>query len=211
MISSLIPKLAKPRGTIWHLVLFCSLIPLLAACAVSPLPAADQALTPTPTQPSATDLPPAELDAETIVQWAQEAEASSSFSEPSWSAQQATGQPDTLRCGDLQTAWASAAPDSVAWLLLQYQEPVHVTGVNIYQTFNPNQVVKVELVDDFGDSLVIYDQPPVPVDQPCPYILSIEIERTDQRYDAVRVTVDQSSLGLGWNEIDAVELVGVDE
>lgn len=195
--------------TIWRLGLFCSLVPLLSACAVSPLPASDEALTPTPTQPSETDLPPAEPDAETIVQWAQEAEASSSFSEPAWSAQQATGQPDTFRCGDLQTAWASAAPDSVAWLLLQYQEAVHVTGVNIHQTFNPNQVVKVELVDDFGDSLVIYDQPPVPVDQPCPYVLSIEIDRTEQRYGAVRITVDQSSLGLGWNEIDAVELVGV--
>ena len=201
-------------GTPWRLILFCSLVPLLSACAVSLPPTNDEILTPTITQPSATDLPPAEPDAGTISQWAQEAEASSSFSaddEREWSPRQATGQPDTRRCGDLQTAWASAAPDSVEWLLLRYEEAVHVTGVNIYQTFNPNQVVKVELVDDFGDSLVIYDQPPVPVDQPCPYVLSIEIERTEQRYDAVRITVDQSSLGLGWNEIDAVELVGVDE
>ncbi len=209
--------MSEPRKfawAIWRLGLFCSLVPLLSACAVSLPQTADETPTPTATQPPAADLPPAEPDADTISQWAQEAEASSSFSdddEREWSPRQATGQPDTRRCGDLQTAWASAGPDSVEWLLLRYEEAVYVTGVNIHQTFNPNQVVKVELVDDFGDSLVIYDQPPVPVDQPCPYILSIEIERTKQRYDTVRVTVDQSSLGLGWNEIDAVELVGVAE
>jgi hypothetical protein len=183
MMRTLISESSKIVGIGWRLVLLCSLVPLLSACVVSLPPFGDETPTPTPTQPPAADLPPAEPDAGTITQWAQEAEASSSFSdddEREWSPRQATGQPDTRRCGDLQTAWASAGPDSVEWLLLRYEEAVYVTGVNIHQTFNPNQVVKVELVDDFGDSLVIYDQPPVPVDQPCPYVLSIEIEQTEQ-------------------------------
>ena len=49
---------------------------------------------------------------------------------------------------------------------------------------------------------------PFQVDQPCPYTLSIPIEKTEGRFNKVRITVDQSVLGLGWNQIDAVELVG---
>jgi len=144
-------------------------------------------------------------------QWASEAEASSSYADPEWGAQQALGMPNTDHCGDFQTAWASAGSDDVDWLKLKYLKDVHVTTVNIMQSFNPNQVVKVELSNARGDVLIVYEQPPKAVDQPCPYTLSIFVERTAARYDTVRITVDQSYLGLGWNEIDAVELIGVSE
>jgi hypothetical protein len=141
-------------------------------------------------------------------QWGEEAEASSEFSTPEWAAMQVTGTPNTRRCGDYQTAWASASSDEVAWIEVSYPVAVYVTAVNIVQSFNPNQVVEVALVGPYGHSTVIYQQPPVVVDQPCPYTHSIPIEKTTGRYDIVRITVDQSVLGLGWNEIDAVELVG---
>lgn len=198
--------------TNWRFILICSLLPLMAACTVS-RPNQPAGATPGPTQTPAseTDLPPQAPDDDLVSQWAQEAEAGSSFSDPEWSAQQATGRPDTFRCGDLQTAWASAAPDSVDWLELQYETAVYVTAVNVHQSFNPNQVAQVQLIAPDGEALTIYERPPVPVDQPCPFTLSVEIEKTERRYAAVRLSVDQSSLGLGWNEIDAVELVGVDE
>ena len=40
-------------------------------------------------------------------------------------------------------------------------------------------------------------------------MLSIDLGETDFLVHGVRITVDQSVLGLGWNEIDAVELVGI--
>ncbi len=144
----------------------------------------------------------------TVRQWAFSAEASTSYADPEWAAEQATGEPDTPRCGDIQTAWASSGSDSVDWLELQFDVPVFVTGVNIVQTFNSNQVTSVELIGDFGRSITIYEQAPTQVDQPCPYIISIPVEKTRATYSAVRITVDQSVLGLGWNEIDAVQLVG---
>jgi hypothetical protein len=144
-------------------------------------------------------------------QWASEAEASTSYADPEWGAQQVVGLPNTDRCGDFQTAWASAGSDGVDWLEVKYLNEVHVTTVNIMQSFNPNQVVKVELSNARGDVFVIYEQPPKAVDQPCPYTLAILVERTAARYDTVRITIDQSYLGLGWNEIDAVELIGISE
>ncbi len=121
---------------------------------------------------------------------------------------QVLGAPDTRRCGDYQTAWAPAGSDEISWVEVKFDIPVFVTAVNVIQTFNPNQVVLVELVGDFDQNLEIYNADPVQVDQPCPYTLPIEVEKTTNRYDTVRIYIDQSVLGLGWNEIDAVELVG---
>ena len=143
-----------------------------------------------------------------VRQWAISAEASSEFADPEWAAAQATGAPDTPRCGDYQTAWATAGSDTVESISLSYTLSVNVTGVNIIQSFNPNQVVQVELVGDFERAVTVFESQPMQVDQPCPYTLSIPIEKTEGRFNKVRITVDQSVLGLGWNQIDAVELIG---
>lgn len=148
------------------------------------------------------------LQAGQIRQWAGGAEASSEFADDEWSAEQAIGAPDTPRCGDYQTAWATAGSDTIETLVLTYTVSVHVTGINIVQSFNPNQVVQVDLVGAFGRAVTVYDAEPVQVDQPCPYTLVIPIEKTEERYSEVQITVDQSVLGLGWNQIDAVELIG---
>jgi hypothetical protein len=148
------------------------------------------------------------IQGQSIRQWAIEAEASSEYAVPEWSAEQATGSPNTQRCGDYQTAWATAASDSEETLTLKFPIAVHVTAVNIIQTFNPDQVAKIELIGPFERATEVYIQDPNQVDQPCPYTLGIPIERTEGRYDSIRITVNQEILGLGWNQIDAVELVG---
>jgi len=143
-----------------------------------------------------------------VRQWAAGAEASSEFADPEWSASQATGEPDTSRCGDYQTAWATAGSDTVETLVLTYTFSVYVTSINIVQSFNPNQVSRVDLIGDFGRAYPVYEGQPIQVDQPCPYTLAIPVDKTDTRFNSVRITVDQSVLGLGWNQIDAVELIG---
>lgn len=152
-----------------------------------------------------------EVGEKQIRQWAVDAEATSEYANPEWSAMQATGAPNTFRCGDYQTAWSSAASDSVSQLTLRYSEAVYVTQVNIIETFNPNQVQMVELVGNFDRAIVIYDKQPSQVDQSCPFTLTVPVERTEERYDTIRITLDQSILGLGWNQIDAVELIGLDK
>jgi hypothetical protein len=157
-------------------------------------------------QPAMTDSPP--LQVGEVRQWAAGAEASSEFADPEWAAIQAVGEPNTPRCGDYQTAWATAGSDIQATLVLTFTQDVHVTGINIVQSFNPDQVSRVELVGNFNRGVTVYASEPRQVDQPCPFVLTIPVEKTEQTYDKVRITIDQSVLGLGWNQIDAVELLG---
>lgn len=143
-----------------------------------------------------------------IRQWGSDAAASTQYADPEWSAENATGAPDTPLCGDYQSAYASSASDGIDTLAITYTVPVYATSLNIIQSFNPNQVTEVELIGIDGDRFLVYSNPPVQIDQPCPYTLSISFERAPFKVEAVHIKIDQSVLGLGWNEIDAVELVG---
>jgi hypothetical protein len=160
-----------------------------------------------PTRSAPTDSPSAKSD-QLVRQWATAAEASSEYGSTDWSAMQAAGAPNTPNCGDSVTAWASAASDGVDSVTLYYYEaPLIPTEINIVQSYNPSQVTKVEVIDPSGSETVVYEGEPKAVDE-CPYTLSIPVTGVDTLVMGVRVTVDQSALGLGWNEIDAVELVG---
>ncbi len=143
---------------------------------------------------------------ETIRQWASTASASSEYGNPDWAAQQATGAPDTLECGDIPTAWASAGKFTTEWLELRYDTPVTPTEINIYESHTPTQVVRVEILDMQGDYHEVYTAQPKMTD--CPYILSVPVQEADYQAVGIKITVDQSQLNLPWDEIDAVELVG---
>ncbi len=183
---------------------------LLVGCGSAPEEVVESAAALTPT-PIEDELPPEVAQPGALRQWAVAAQASTEYADPEWAAIQATGAPNTARCGDYQTAWTSSGSDTLDWLEVEFEQPVYVTAVNIVQTFNPNQVSKVELIDNFGRVLTVYDAAPFQIDQPCPYTLAIQLEKTPRMYASLRITIDQSVLGLGWNEIDAVELVGDQE
>lgn len=191
------------------LALVFSLLACSLGAKVTPAPqptATRRVSTPT-SRPTATQ----ELPANVVRTWASAAEASSEFGSSSWTAMQAAGAPDTNGCGDYGTSWASASSSSVDTLTLYYyDQPVIPYEVNIIQTYNPSQVVKVELIDALGQfyDVTIYESAPQAVSQ-CPYTLSIPVSGVDYLVMGVRITIDQSILGLGWNEIDAVELVGI--
>ncbi len=141
-----------------------------------------------------------------IRQWASSAVASSEFSNPSWSAMQATGERDTWECGDISTAWASSASDTVEWIELTYDIPVVPTSVIIAQTYNPDQITLVELIDTEGNYHEVASR--TPEERDCPTVTAITTHDIDVMVIGVRITIDQSVLG-DWNEIDAVELVGL--
>jgi len=119
--------------------------------------------------------------------------------------QWASGAPG---CGDYQFAWASAASDAVATLTLNYAIPVYITEIHVVESFNPDQVVQVEVLRSQGEFHTVYESEPRQVDRPCPYRLIVPVGPLDFKSDTIRITVDQSVLGLGWNEIDAVQLIG---
>jgi hypothetical protein len=126
---------------------------------------------------------------------------------PSWSPGQAAGAPNTETHGDFSTAWASQQPDGgKEWLRLKYETPVEVSEVNIHETYNPGAVSKVSAVLPDGSQRVLWEGTG-----------SSEegiIERAVKvppgiRSDQILVELDTARVP-GWNEIDAVELVGRD-
>ncbi len=142
-----------------------------------------------------------------IRQWASEAVASSAYSAENWAAFQATGEPNTAECGDHGSAWAAAESNTSQWIVLYYPQPVYAVEVNIYQTYNPDQVVSVDLIDLQGNFVNVYTAEPRKVET-CPFILSIPTASSGVLAQGVRININQSVLRLGWNEIDAVEIVG---
>lgn len=141
-------------------------------------------------------------------QWASSAKASSQYGNEVWSAMQATGAPNVEICGDNSDAWASQNNNTVEWIELTYDQPVVPTEINIYQSFNPSQVVEVQITDTNGQAYIAWSGEPELVSN-CPDLMTITLELTKQiMVNRIRIKIDQRVLGLGWDEIDAVELVG---
>lgn len=142
-----------------------------------------------------------------IRQWASFATASTEYGDFDWSSTQATGAPDVDECGDNVKAWASQSPDTLDWLELSYETPVVPTEINIYQSYNPSQVVEVQGIDLDGYTYTIWSGNVKEVAD-CPDLMTITIDLEEEIViDRVVVVIDQSQWG-SWNEIDAVELVG---
>ncbi|HID88474.1 MAG TPA: hypothetical protein EYP52_02000 [Anaerolineae bacterium] len=193
-------------GKITRCGLLIVLVAMLSACGGKAGTPPPTAVPPTPTSPPP---PPTPTPIPALRQWAVEAFATSEYDNPDWSARQATGAPDTAECVDATTAWASAQSDTVEQLDLYYETPVYATEINIYQTYNPDQVAEIALIDAEGNFVPVLTQEPHYEAEPCPYVLTVQLdEPTDYLVQGVRLTVDQSVLQT-WNEIDAVELVGI--
>src|SRR5690349_16699198 len=75
-----------------------------------------------------------------VHQWALSAEASSEYGTDSFSANQATGAPNTADCGDSTAAWASATASEVATLTVYFGVPVIPSEINIFQNYNPGAI-----------------------------------------------------------------------
>lgn len=150
------------------------------------------------------------LDGEGRVrQWASEARASTEYSPDDWSAKQATGKPDTETGGDSRTAWASREADGAEeWLELVYEHPVRPTLVRVHETYNPGAVSKIEALDGDGRWRLLWEG--TDPTRECPGWLSPTFSPPDFATKAIRVTLDSDRVP-GWNEIDAVELVGEPE
>ncbi len=163
---------------------------------------------PTPTLVNIDDFLPTARPGE-VRQWAVKAAASSEFLEDKWSAMQAAGKPDTFTCADSATAWAAADQDTIEWIELEYAEAVIPVEVNIYQNYNPSQVTEVAVFTEDGERYVIWEGYPERV-KDCPDLMTVTVDTGfGKPVSKVRVTLDQRVNGWGWNEIDAVELVGV--
>jgi hypothetical protein len=145
-------------------------------------------------------------------QWAIDATASSSYSstrDGSWGVLQLTGKPNVETYGDNGYAWASKEQDKgIEWVELTYAKPVKATEIRVRQNYNPGAIIKVTLYDEKGNSEVVWED----VDKTAYTPNTIQwftakFDKTDYKTKKVRITL-ASNVVPGWNEIDAVQLVG---
>jgi hypothetical protein len=146
----------------------------------------------------AAEVPPTIAWAARVVAW------SSQYSETSWSAARVIGPPDVYpRGGDDVNAWASlGADDRVEFLEVAFDRPHRLSGVDVYETFNPGAVTRIELIGVDGSRQVVHAQGAQPIGRPS-HLGQVRFPCTETAIAAVRVTIDSPSVA-GWNEIDAI-------
>ena len=145
-------------------------------------------------------------------QWAIQATASSTYNDAQgtagWSANQATGAPNVDKYSDNGAAWAPKTPDSgIEWLDLKYPKPVHATEVRVRESCGSGAVIKVEVYDEQGGAHAVWqgNDPTVELNY-----LMVQFPKTAFKTDHIKVTL-ATNVVPGWNEIDAVQLVGTDQ
>ncbi len=142
-------------------------------------------------------------------QWAVSATASSSYNDAKenegYAPNQAAGAPNVETYSDNDKAWTPATADSgIEWLDLTYAKPVYATEVRVRESCGSGAIIRVELIDAQGTSHAIWSgaDPTTELN----YLL-VRFPKTAFKVARVKVTL-ATNVVSGWNEIDAVQLVG---
>jgi hypothetical protein len=124
---------------------------------------------------------------------------------PHWGTAQAVGEPDTFREGDHQTAWASQGADmGPVWMEVGFERAVRPDALRIHETYNPGAVSRVEA--RVGEQWVTLWEGLAPLG-PGPRWFEPPLAALRTPVRAVRIWLETDRVP-GWNEIDAVELIG---
>jgi hypothetical protein len=124
-----------------------------------------------------------------------------------YSPAQATGEPEVQAAGDNSHAWTPQPADGgIEWLKVEFDEAVQIAEVRIRESNNAGFVIKVVAFAEDGKEIVIFEG-----DDPAEEGLSdLVVEPTKKVVSkSIKIYVDTSKKP-GWEEIDAVELVGID-
>jgi hypothetical protein len=200
--------------------------PAAPASAAEPAPAASAP--PAPAVADETPQPPDEraaaiqaaLAEDAIVsdargQFAVAATASSTYGDKdpeaksSYTAFAATGAPNVEKYSDNGNSWASATADKgIEWLEVTFEKPVQATQIRIRQNYGPGAIIKVELIAEGGAKQTVWQG----VDEQKYESGTISwfdraFEKTTDKIKGARITLATNAVP-GWNEIDAVQLLG---
>ncbi len=187
---------------------------LLAANEPEPVPVPVPVPEPPPAAPKPVT-PPAAGPDETVIlgdprgQWATSGEASSEFGSPPYGARQAVGAPDVRNFGDRPEAWASKSADGGAeWLKLTFARPVRASAVRVRQNLNPGAIMKVEALAADGRSAVVWSGSDTTAYAKGKIVWFVAtFEPPAFPVSTIKLTLDSAAV-KGWNQIDAVQLVG---
>lgn len=143
-------------------------------------------------------------------QWATDVKASSTYADAtgnnSWSAKQATGQPNVNVYEDNSSAWAPKEKNKgEEYLELTFANPVYAYGVRVKESFGSGAITKIELKDAKGEYQNVWEG--VDTTRGLNY-LQVQFDKTDYKTNVVKITLDTTKSPDDWTEIDAVQLVG---
>jgi hypothetical protein len=142
-------------------------------------------------------------------QWATAAKASSTFNDAkgnaSYAASQATGEPNVQVYSTTSQAWSSKTADSgIEWLELTFAKPVHATAVRVRESAGSGALIKIEVFDDNGTAHTGWSGSDSTKD--LNYLIA-DFPKTAFTTNRVKLTL-ATNIVAGWNQIDAVQLVG---
>jgi hypothetical protein len=142
-------------------------------------------------------------------QWATDAKASSTFNDAkgntSYSANQATGEPNVQTYSTTPQAWSSKTPDSgIEWLELTFAKPVRANAVRVRESSGSGALIKIEVFDEKGVAHTVWSG--ADSTKELNYLIA-EFPKTAFMTNRVKLTLATNVVG-GWNQIDAVQLVG---
>jgi hypothetical protein len=126
---------------------------------------------------------------------------------PSWHALKACGPPDANPNRDDPNAWASKRGNmGRQWLAVSYRVAMRVSEVRIHEVNRAGAVARVVAIEGNGNehNLWVGKDP-----TKRPGVFSIKVPATPFKVLGLRIELDTNRTS-GWNEIDAVELVGPD-
>jgi hypothetical protein len=137
-------------------------------------------------------------------QWGTGAIASSEYSSTDYAATQATGAPESLGiCADQATNWAPLAPDpDPEWLEVSYATAVRATSVEVHEKLEAPFVTQIDLRDTTGILHTVWAATDA---TSCGSVLAVSFPETSYLVDGVVVR----TAAQNWEEIDAVELIGL--
>ena len=92
------------------------------------------------------------------------------------------------------------------WLELGYRQPRRVDAIRIFEVNSAGAIVAIETVDEKGTGRTVWKGKD-PLTKPGTFV--VKIRRTHYRVKLVRLVLD-TNRARGWNEIDAVEILGPD-
>ncbi len=125
---------------------------------------------------------------------------------PAWGAMQAAGPPDSA-AGDQRTAWAPATEDGgQEWLQVDFERPVEAATIIVRENCAPGAIVRISAVNDGGSEVPLWqgEAPKVLPVSNTPFGATGNVLT-----NRVKIYLDTKKVP-GWNEIDAVQLIGRD-
>jgi hypothetical protein len=129
----------------------------------------------------------------------------------SWSVEQVLGPPNTFGYGDISTAWTTPSQDNTQaheWLEVDYASAVVPDSVLVHETYNPGAMVRATVYNSDGVEVEAWSGTDPNLGQQTSCVSKVPLA-VDFPVNRVRLYLDTAKVS-GWNEIDAVALVGKD-